>query len=107
MLIFLASCATQPSIHGLCQNTTKIGTLEFKANGELISKDNMSATVLGYYQIKDDSITFRLTASDIFRDSIQAETEAVIKAKIIRLNTDNLQLRIAEEAEIESYKRIR
>ena len=84
------------------------GTLEFKAIGEVIVVDNMSATLMGHYKVEGNNmIKFELTATDILRDSVQTITKQVITAKIIKLSVDELQLRIAEENELEHYRRVR
>jgi len=106
--IALASCATQAAINGLWQNTEEIGTIEFKATGEVIIVDNMSATVTGYYKIGEDNlITFELLASDILRPSIQPMPKTVITAKIITFTEDTLQLRFPGEDGLENYRRVR
>jgi hypothetical protein len=106
-LYVLVSCATQPTINGLWQGTKEIGTIEFRATGKVIIVDNMSATVTGFYQLKNNGlINFELTASDIFRDSIQPSPKTVITAKIIKLNDDQLQLRITGDNKIKNYSRI-
>lgn len=105
--LVLASCSAESTIKGLWQNTREPGTIEFKANGEVIIVDNMSATVTGSYEIVNDNlITFRLTATDILRDSIQPISEEVVTAKIIKFNGYELQLKFSENAEIENYKRV-
>lgn len=107
-IIILASCTTQSTINGLWESTKNSGTIEFKATGEVIIVDNMSATVTGYYKIEDDDlIKFELTASDILRDSVQPTPKTVITAKIIRVSGDELQLRIDREDGVENYRRIR
>jgi len=84
------------------------GSIEFKATGEVIVVDNMSATVTGSYQIEEDNlIRFELTASDILRDSVEPVPKTVITANIMTLSGDELQLRFAGEDAIENYRRIR
>lgn len=105
--LVLASCSAESTIKGLWQNTKEPGTIEFKANGEVIIVDNMSVTVTGSYEIVNDNlITFRFTATDILRDSIQPIPEEVVTAKIIKFNGYELQLKFSENAEIENYKRV-
>lgn len=107
-IIGLASCTTQPAINGLWQSTKEIGTIEFKATGEVIIVDNMSATVIEYYAIEnDDLIKLELIASDILRDSVQPSPKTVITAKIVKFNGDELQLQFAGEAGVVNYWRIR
>ncbi|MBL1142124.1 MAG: hypothetical protein HND53_08865 [Proteobacteria bacterium] len=106
-VIFLASCSSELSIHGLWQDTNAAGTIEFKTNGEVIIIDNMSATVTGTFEInKNDSITFELTATDIMSDSIQPTEKRTVTAKIVEFNDNKLQLNFNGE-KIEHYKRLR
>ncbi len=107
-IIILTSCTTQSSIHGLWQDITEEGTIEFKTDGTVTIIDNMSSTVTGTFTVKEGEwITFELTASDIFEDSIQPMTKITVKAKIIKFNSDELQLRFPEKDEVEHYKRVR
>lgn len=107
-IIIFAACTTQSSIHGLWQDTKEAGTIEFKTNGEVIIVDNMSATVTGSFELKEnDSITFELTATDIMRDSIQPTTKTIVTAKIIKFDNDELQLSFSGNTGVEHYKRIR
>lgn len=104
-LFFLTSCSTQSSLHGLWHDTNDAGTIEFKNNGEVVITDNASATVTGDFILENDTITFELTASDILQQSIQPISKTTVKAKIIKLDNDQLQLEFIGHTEIESYKR--
>ncbi len=98
----------QPTINGLWQSTQESGTIEFKASGAVTIVDNMSATVIGYYVIEDgDLIKFELIASDILRDSVHPTTKTFLTAKIIRINSDELQLHFVGEGGVENYLRVR
>lgn len=103
----LASCSTQSTIHGLWQDTKEAGTIEFKTNGEIIIIDNMSATVTGVYQLKDNGeIKIELTASDILKESLEPIETTVITAQIVKLTSDELQISFGGKIKIENYKRI-
>jgi hypothetical protein len=106
ILFLLYSCSSPTSVFGVWQDTTDKGTIEFKENGEVIIIDNMSATVTGTFEVKDNkTITFELTATDIMRDSIQPIEKTIVTAKIIKFNNDDLHLTFAGETEIEQFKR--
>jgi len=106
-IVILASCTTQSSIHGLWQDTKEAGTIEFKTNGEVIIIDNMSATVTGTFNIKENNlITFELTATDILKDSLQPIKKKEVSATIIKLNSDELEISFTGRTEIETYKRV-
>lgn len=108
VILALTSCTTQPDIIGLWQSTGDSGSIEFKATGEVIVVDNMSATVTGTYKIEADNlIRFELTASDILRDSVKPVPKTEMTAKIVNFNDDELQLHFAGEEAIENYRRIR
>lgn len=94
-------------INGLWKGTGDFGTIEFKASGEVIIVDNMSATVTGRYQIEDgDLLKLELTASDILQGSIQPTAVMSIVARIVRIKSDELQIHFAEEDKVESFERI-
>ncbi len=106
-IIFLVSCSSETSIHGLWQDTKVAGSIEFKKNGEVIIIDNIPATVTGTFEIKGaDTITFELTATDIMSDSIQPTKKQIVNAKIVKLDNNDLQLNFPGETEIEHYKRV-
>ncbi|MDC0598290.1 hypothetical protein OAP18_00405 [Gammaproteobacteria bacterium] len=104
-LFILTSCTVQPEIVGLWQSTDDFGSIEFKANGEAIVMDNMSATVVGRYEIEDDLVKFELNATDIMRESIETVPTVVVTATLISLEGDDLQLYFEGEDRIESFKR--
>ena len=107
-IIVLASCTTQSSLHGFWKNVEGDDTIEFKAGGEVIIVDNMSATVIGNYKIEDNGLLkIELIASDILRDSVQSGPKTTISAKIMTLNSDKLQLQVVGENGVENYRRIR
>ena len=104
----LASCGSAPDLNGLWQSTKDSGTIEFKATGEVIIIDNMSATVTGRYELLEgDKLKLQLTATDIMHDSMQAIPEKVINVKIITLNADELHIDYVGELGAEQYKRVR
>ena len=108
VIIVITSCTTQTTLIGLWESTNESGSIEFKTSGEVIIVDNMSATVIGSYEIEeDDLIKFELTASDILRDSVQPSSKTTITAKIMTLKGDELQLRFTGEDEQENYRRMR
>ncbi|PLY14002.1 MAG: hypothetical protein C0631_12385 [Sedimenticola sp.] len=60
----------------------------------------MSATVAGYYGIEDnDWVKFELIASDILRDSVKPIQKTVVRAKIMLLDDERLQLRFLDANE--------
>jgi len=94
-------------LDGLWQGTEDFGTIEFKETGEVIIVDNMSATVMGHYEIEDDGlIKFELMASDILRESIQPIKKTLIRAKIVKLKGNRLQLQFIGKDGIENFRRI-
>jgi hypothetical protein len=103
ILIVLSSCAAQPRIVGCWHSSDETGTIQFRENGEVTIVDNMSATVAGYYGIEDnDWVKFELIASDILRDSVKPIQKTVVRAKIMLLDDERLQLRFLDANE-ESY----
>ncbi len=106
--VILTSCSLQASIYGVWQDINDKGTIEFKKNGEVIIIDNMSATVTGTYELKDNQlITFELTATDVMKDSIQPIDKTIVTANIIKLSKNELQINFAGRTGVEHYKRIR
>jgi hypothetical protein len=103
-LTFLFSCSSPSSLHGLWQDTQQAGTIEFKSNGEVIIIDNMSATVTGTFELKENAIIFELTATDIMSDTLQPTEKRVVTAKIVKFNDNELELDFTGN-EVEKYKR--
>ncbi len=104
----ITSYAAESNIVGLWESTQNEGSIEFKASGEVIFVDNMSATVTGTYERQGGGlIMIKLIATDILRDSIEAMAKESFIAKATILNNDELQLHIDGEDEVENYRRVR
>lgn len=103
----LVSCVAQPALNGFWQGTEEFGSIEFKATGEVIVVDNMSATLTGYYEIDNDGlIKFEFIASDILRESVQPMEKTVLWARIVKLKGDELQLQFLGKEGMESFRRL-
>jgi len=108
LVIVLVSCIAQPTLNGFWQGTEEFGSIEFKATGEVIVVDNMSATLTGYYEIDNDGlIKFEFIASDILRESVQPMEKTVLRARIVELKGDELQLQFLGREGVESFRRLR
>lgn len=104
----ITTYAAESNIVGLWESAQDKGSIEFKASGEVIVVDNMSATVTGSYERQEGGlIMITLLATDILRDSVEAMPKETFIAKATILNDDELQLHIDGEDEVENYRRVR
>ncbi len=106
VLALLTSCSSQPTVVGLWQSTDEAGTLEFKATGEVTVVDNMSATMVGRFEIEDgNQMRIKWTASDILRESVEPISPIAVKVEF-DLSGDELSLRFNGESATKTYRRI-
>ncbi len=103
--IVLAACAEKeppaPSELGKWEHTTDVGSLEFKADGEVVMVDNMRATVVGTYLITPDGeMRLELTKGNIMQDSIELMDEPIEITARYFINEDTLTLSFDGQADV-------
>ena len=106
LIIFLSACGEDNSrFVGLWVSDTGKGSIEFKANNDVVVIDNMGLKVTGNYRVENDyTIFLRLKGRDIFDKQSKDTSNYAIRVNY-EIKGGKLKLTIEDEGEVLDYRR--